>query len=58
MMVFVVVISQISDILQYVWGSCFRKPCGTVTTRPTKPWKGLLDGVLTCGGHRGIATRP
>ncbi|HEX3068671.1 MAG TPA: phosphatidate cytidylyltransferase, partial [Thermoanaerobaculia bacterium] len=44
---FLVVIVQLSDVLQYVWGKLFGKHRVAPHISPSKTWEGLLGGVLS-----------
>jgi phosphatidate cytidylyltransferase len=44
---YLVFLTEINDIAQYIWGkSCGRHPV-TPTVSPNKTWEGLLGGILT-----------
>jgi phosphatidate cytidylyltransferase len=47
LMVFVVLIAQVSDIMQYVWGKLFGKHRVLPTLSPSKTVEGLVGGVLS-----------
>ncbi|MCU0794231.1 MAG: phosphatidate cytidylyltransferase [Opitutaceae bacterium] len=47
LLVFLVAITQMSDVLQYVWGKLFGRHKVAPTVSPSKTWEGLIGGVLT-----------
>lgn len=47
LMVFLVLIAQVSDILQYVWGKLFGRHPLLPTLSPSKTVEGLVGGVLS-----------
>ena len=47
LLVFLVAITQMSDVLQYVWGKLFGRHKGAPVVSPSKTWEGLIGGVLT-----------
>jgi phosphatidate cytidylyltransferase len=50
LLVFLVLVVQISDVLQYVFGKLFgRHPIAPVIS-PNKTWEGFLGGVITASG--------
>ena len=46
-MLFLVVVVQLSDVFQYVWGKTFGKHAVAPSVSPNKTWEGLIGGVLT-----------
>ena len=46
---FVVVIAQLNDIFQYLWGKSLGKKLIVPTISPTKTWAGFWGGVVTSG---------
>ncbi|MGK2858771.1 MAG: phosphatidate cytidylyltransferase [Thermoanaerobaculia bacterium] len=44
---FLVIVVQMSDVLQYVWGKLFGKHKVAPTISPNKTWEGLIGGVLS-----------
>ena len=46
---FVVVITQLNDIFQYLWGKSLGKKLIVPIISPTKTWAGFLGGVVTSG---------
>ena len=44
---FLVLVVQISDVLQYVWGKLLGKHRVAPTVSPNKTWEGLIGGVLS-----------
>src|SRR5699024_10233419 len=42
-----VVVVQLSDVFQYVWGKTLGKHPVAPSVSPNKPWEGLIGGVLT-----------
>jgi phosphatidate cytidylyltransferase len=47
LILYLVFLTEINDIAQYIWGkSCGRHPV-TPTVSPNKTWEGLLGGILT-----------
>src|SRR5690625_115242 len=47
LMLFLVVVVQLSDVFQYVWGKTLGKHPVAPTVSPNKTWEGLIGGVLT-----------
>jgi len=47
LLVFLVAITQMSDVLQYVWGKLFGRHKVAPLVSPSKTWEGLIGGVLT-----------
>ena len=47
LMLFLVVVVQLSDVFQYVWGKTFGKHAVAPSVSPNKTWEGLIGGVLT-----------
>ena len=53
LMFFLVLVVQLSDVLQYVWGKTLgRRPISSIS--PNKTWEGLVGGV-TCATGIGAA---
>jgi phosphatidate cytidylyltransferase len=50
LLVFLVAITQMSDVLQYVWGKLLGKHKVAPSVSPSKTWEGLIGGVLTASG--------
>lgn len=44
---YLVFLTQINDVAQYVWGKSFGRRKVTPTVSPNKTWEGLLGGVAT-----------
>ena len=44
---FLVLVVQLSDVLQYVWGKCFGRRAVAPAISPNKTWEGLVGGVLS-----------
>jgi len=44
---FLVLVVQLSDVLQYVWGKCVGKRVVAPAISPHKTWEGLVGGVLS-----------
>jgi phosphatidate cytidylyltransferase len=44
---YLVFLTQINDVAQYVWGKSFGRHKVTPTVSPNKTWEGLLGGVAT-----------
>ena len=47
LMFFLVLVVQISDVLQYVWGKLFGRRRLAPTVSPNKTWEGMIGGVLS-----------
>ncbi|MBI2215578.1 MAG: phosphatidate cytidylyltransferase [Acidobacteria bacterium] len=47
LLLFLVVVVQMSDVLQYVWGKLLGKRKVAPTISPNKTWEGLIGGVLS-----------
>ena len=47
LMLFLVVVVQLSDVFQYVWGKTLGKHPVAPSVSPNKTWEGLIGGVLT-----------
>lgn len=47
LLLFLVVVVQMSDVLQYVWGKLFGRRKVAPTISPNKTWEGLIGGVLS-----------
>jgi phosphatidate cytidylyltransferase len=47
LVLFLVFITEMSDVLQYVWGKLFGRHRILPTISPNKTWEGFLGGVLT-----------
>ncbi|MDN6150091.1 MAG: phosphatidate cytidylyltransferase [Yaniella sp.] len=47
LMLFLVVVVQLSDVFQYVWGKTLGKHPVAPSVSPYKTWEGLIGGVLT-----------
>ncbi len=47
LIVFLVLVVQISDVLQYVWGKLFGRHPVAPTLSPSKTWEGFLGGTLS-----------
>jgi len=47
LMVFLVLVVQLSDVLQYIWGKTTGKRRVAPTVSPNKTWEGLIGGVLS-----------
>ena len=47
LMLFLVVVVQLSDVFQYVWGKTLGKHPVVPKVSPNKTWEGLIGGVLT-----------
>jgi phosphatidate cytidylyltransferase len=47
LILYLVFITEINDIAQYIWGKSFGHHPVTPTVSPNKTWEGLLGGILT-----------
>lgn len=47
LMMYLVIVVQGSDVLQYVWGKSLGKHAVAPTVSPNKTWEGLIGGVLS-----------
>lgn len=47
LMLFFVVVVQLSDVFQYVWGKTLGKHPVAPSVSPNKTWEGLVGGILT-----------
>ena len=47
---YLVLVAQISDVMQYVWGKLFGRHPIAPTVSPSKTWEGFIGGVLTAIG--------
>ncbi|NYM92228.1 phosphatidate cytidylyltransferase, partial [Salmonella enterica subsp. enterica serovar Typhimurium] len=47
LMLFLVIVVQGSDVLQYVWGKTLGKRPVAPSVSPNKTWEGLIGGVLS-----------
>jgi phosphatidate cytidylyltransferase len=47
LLLFLVIVVQMSDVLQYVWGKLFGRRKVAPTISPNKTWEGLIGGVLS-----------
>lgn len=47
LMLFLIVVVQLSDVFQYVWGKTLGKHPVAPSVSPNKTWEGLIGGVLT-----------
>jgi len=47
LLLFLVVLTQLNDVAQYVWGRLFGRHKVTPTVSPNKTWEGLIGGVAT-----------
>ena len=47
LMFFLVLVAQLSDVLQYVWGKSFGRRPIAPSISPNKTWEGLVGGVLS-----------
>lgn len=47
LMLFLVVVVQLSDVFQYVWGKTLGKHPVAPSVSPNKTWEGLIGGVFT-----------
>jgi len=47
LLLFLVIVVQMSDVLQYVWGKTIGRPKVAPTISPSKTWEGLIGGVLS-----------
>jgi phosphatidate cytidylyltransferase len=50
LLLYLVLVDQISDVLQYVWGKLLGKHKIAPTVSPNKTWEGFIGGVLTATG--------
>jgi phosphatidate cytidylyltransferase len=55
LMFFLVLVVQLSDVLQYVWGKTLGKRPIAPTVSPNKTWEGLIGGVA-CATALGMVT--
>jgi phosphatidate cytidylyltransferase len=55
LMFFLVLVVQLSDVLQYVWGKTFGRRPISPSISPNKTWEGLIGGVA-CATAIGAAT--
>lgn len=47
LVLYLLVLTELNDVAQYVWGKRYGKNKVTPTVSPNKTWEGLLGGVLT-----------
>lgn len=47
LVLYLVFLTEINDIAQYIWGKSFGRHPVTPTVSPNKTWEGLLGGMLT-----------
>ncbi len=47
LVLYLVFLTEINDIAQYIWGKSFGRHPVTPTVSPNKTWEGLLGGILT-----------
>lgn len=47
LMLYLVVLTQLNDVAQYIWGKSFGRARITPTVSPKKTWAGFLGGVAT-----------
>jgi phosphatidate cytidylyltransferase len=47
LLLFLVIVVQMSDVLQYVWGKTLGRHKVAPTISPSKTWEGLIGGVLS-----------
>lgn len=47
LLLFFVLVAQISDVLQFVWGKCVGRRKVSPTISPNKTWEGFLGGVAS-----------
>jgi phosphatidate cytidylyltransferase len=47
LILYLVFLTEINDIAQYIWGKSFGRHSVTPTVSPNKTWEGLLGGMLT-----------
>ena len=47
LLLFVVFLTQINDIMQFIWGKLFGKHKITPTVSPNKTWEGFIGGVIS-----------
>jgi phosphatidate cytidylyltransferase len=47
LMIFLVLVVQLSDVLQYVWGKSIGRRRIAATISPNKTWEGLVGGALS-----------
>ena len=47
LLIFLVVLTQLNDVFQYIWGKSFGKLRVVPSVSPGKTWAGLVGGVLT-----------
>jgi phosphatidate cytidylyltransferase len=47
LVLYLVVVAQLSDVLQYVWGKTLGRHKVAPTVSPNKTWEGLVGGVLS-----------
>jgi phosphatidate cytidylyltransferase len=50
LLLFFVLVVQMSDVLQYVWGKLFGRHKIAPVLSPSKTWEGFIGGVLTASG--------
>jgi phosphatidate cytidylyltransferase len=50
LMMFLVIVVQMSDVLQYVWGKSIGKRRIAPSISPNKTWEGLVGGILCATG--------
>ena len=50
LLAFLVIVVQMSDVLQYVWGKVLGRHKVAPGLSPSKTWEGLIGGVLTAAG--------
>ena len=47
LVLYLVLLTELNDIAQYIWGKSFGRHPVTPTVSPNKTWEGLLGGILT-----------
>jgi phosphatidate cytidylyltransferase len=47
LLLYLVFLTEINDIAQYIWGKSFGRHPVTPTVSPNKTWEGLLGGIIT-----------
>ena len=47
LVIFLVIVTQISDVLQYVWGKLLGKRKIAPSVSPNKTWEGFIGGIVT-----------
>ena len=54
LLIYLVVVTQLSDVFQYVWGKTLGRHKIAPKVSPGKTWEGLIGGALTATGIGGV----